>query len=281
MDFKAIDYKNIPVQADTLSGIVRLDMESNSCLSELDSYISSDQGVATLVLRVVNSPLYNRGRQIYSIPAAISVLGFNMIRSLAMLAFSRSLFSQSKSHLFGVHIWQHSLLTAIASQTICQALSDEKDKDEAFIAGLVHDIGKVMLFKHNNSHYLDVLTLILEKGCICVEAERQVFGCDHCQVGREAVAQWKLPAHFADYMGVDITVPRPEFSTSPVMLSLASANCLIEGAGIGAQASANPESSKATLMAFGLDETLIEQYLREEFMVSLMGNETYQLCANL
>ena len=82
-------------------------------------------------------------------------------------------------------------------------------------------------------------------------------------------------------MGIDITIPRPEFSTSPVMLSLASANCLIEGAGIGAQAGADPESSKATLMALGLGEAQIEQCLREEFMASLMDNETYQLCANL
>ncbi len=277
MDCKAVDYKNIPVQADIIAGIIRLNIESNSCLSELDSYISSDQGVATLILRVVNSPLYNRGKQISSIPVAISVLGFNVIRSLAMLAFSRSLFPKTQSQLFSVHIWQHSLLTSIASQAICQAVGDGKMQDEAFIAGLLHDIGKVLLFNHDGAKYLSVLSLVLDQGHDCVEAERQIFGCDHCQVGREAVTQWKLPQHFADYMGVDLAVPRPEYANSPVMLSLAAANCLIECA----QTDAEPGSRKTKLMACGLDEALSEHFLQPDFMASLMDNETYQLCANL
>ena len=76
MDYKAIDYKNIPVHSEIIAGIVRLDVDSNTCFRDLDSYVHSDQGVAALVLRVVNSALYSRGNKITTIPRAISVLGF-------------------------------------------------------------------------------------------------------------------------------------------------------------------------------------------------------------
>lgn len=281
MDCKSIDYKNIPVQADIISGIIRLDMDSNSCFRELDSYVSSDQGSATLVMRVVNSALYSRGKEISTIPMAISVLGFNVVRSLSMLAFSRSLFSQTKSRLFHTHIWQHSLLTALAGQAICQFLGDDKEKDDAFIAGLMHDMGKVLLFTHDQERYFKVLDLVLEQGCSSVAAEQQVFACDHCQVGREAVSQWKLPEHFADYMGVDLSIARPECADSPVKLSLAVANRLIDDIGIGARGQSDIEARKAALMSFGLAEARCEPLLHEEFIAGLMNNETYQLCATL
>ncbi len=126
MDPTKINFKNIPVQAGIISNIINIDIHSNHCFRDLDDLISSDQGVASLVLRVVNSPLYSRGNKVATIPIAISLLGYSVVRSLALLAFSRSLFSQTKNALFRLHIWQHSLLTAIASQSICMELGESK-----------------------------------------------------------------------------------------------------------------------------------------------------------
>jgi HD-like signal output (HDOD) protein len=281
MDSRAIDYKNIPVQAEIISGIIRLDVESINCFRDLDSYVRSDQGVATLVLRVVNSALYSRGTKIATIPMAISRLGFNVVRSLAMLAFSRSMFSKTKNQLFRLHIWQHSLLSAIAGRDICQAIGDVKAKDEAFIAGLMHDMGKVLLFTYDEKRYLDVLARVLEQGFPCVEAEQQVFGCDHCQVGREAVIQWKLPERFAEFMGEDLSLTQTGLSADPVRLSLAAAHFLVERAGIGSAPGNDSESGKLALLAAGLPAAFCDQWLQEDFVPGLMNDETYQLCANL
>ncbi len=281
VDFRAIDYRSVPVKADIISGIMRLDVESDSCFRELDGYVGSDLGVATLLLRVANSPFYSRGTRIANIPKAISVLGFNVVRSLAMLAFGRSLFAQSRNALFQRHIWQHSLLTAIAGRTICLDIGDDKDKDEAFIAGLMHDVGKVLMFTHRPHRYLDVLALVLGDGYASVAAEQRVFGCDHVQVGREAVTQWRLPERFADFMGVDLSAPRPEFAADPVRLSLAVANSLIAGSGIGARPVADVAARKASLLAFGLDADLCEQLFQGDFVAGLMEDDTYRLCANL
>ncbi|MCX7162700.1 MAG: HDOD domain-containing protein [Rhodocyclales bacterium] len=281
MDCKAIDYKNIPVHSEIIAGIVRLDVESNTCFRDLDSYVHSDQGVATLVLRVVNSAIYSRGNKITTIPRAISILGFQVVRSLAMLAFSRSLFSQINNPMFRMHIWQHSLLTAIAGQTICHCLGDAKQKDEAFIAGLMHDIGKVLLFTHDPGKYLQVLHDVLQQGSPSAEAERRIFGCDHYQVGMEAVGQWHLPERFIDYMGTDLGPQRPGYADDTVRLSLAAANRLIGTFGIGASALTDVEARRSAVMAYGLTAEACESWLEEEFLAQLMANDTYQMCANI
>lgn len=278
---QSIDYKNIPVQADIISGIIRLDPDANSCFRDLDSFVRSDQGVATLVLRVVNSPLYSRGRQIATIPIAISILGFNVVRSLAMLAFSRSMFSKSRDPAFRLHLWQHSLLTAIAGRNICQALGGGKEKDEAFIAGLMHDMGAVLMFNHDHARYGQVMQLIHAEGCAGTAAEQAVFGFDRFQVGREAVTQWRLPARFADFMGAATDVPPPERADDRVWRSLAAANCLIEGAGIGSRPVEDPAARKAALMGFAIDAALCEEWLQDAYIDSLKEDDTYQLCANL
>jgi putative nucleotidyltransferase with HDIG domain len=276
-----IDYKNIPVQSEIISGIVRLDAESHSCFRELDSFVSSDQGVATLVLRVANSALYNRGQKIATIPRAISVLGFNVVRSISMLAFSRSLFAQTRNPLFREHIWQHSLLTALASQSMCAVLGDPRSKDDAFIAGIMHDIGKVLLFTHDQGRYLEVLQCILDTGCSSIAAEQRLLEIDHCQVGREAVTQWKLPERFIDYMGEDLSLVRGEYTADRVRLSLAAANALIRGIGLGARAEPDFGVRKAALVAFGIEEALCDGWLQDEFVEALKSSDTYQLCAKL
>jgi HD-like signal output (HDOD) protein len=280
MNCKDIDYKNIPVQSDIIAGIMRLDVESTTCFRDLDSYVHSDQGVATLVLRVVNSALYNRGNTISTIPRAISVLGFQVVRSLSMLAFSRSLFAQTRNPLFKTHIWEHSLLTALAAQSICNSMGHAKHQDEAFIAGLMHDMGKVLLFTHDETKYMQVLARIVDEGCRSAEAEQQFFGCDHYQVGQEAVGQWNLPSRFADYVGIDHTIVSLDRAADPALLSIALANRVIGSLGIGSRR-LEPEERLAGLRSFGATEENCHSWLGDAFYASLINNDTYQLCANL
>lgn len=275
-----INFKNIPVQAGIISKIISLDIDSNNCFQELDDAISSDQGVASLVLRVVNSPFYNRGNKVTTIPFAISLLGYSVVRSLALLAFSRSLFSQTRNELFRLHIWQHSLLTALASQEICQGFGNARLNDEAFIAGLMHDTGKVLMYNHNPDLYQDVFKFMFENNCTSVQAEHHYFGFDHCQVGAEAVVEWKLPERFNAYMGVDLATPL-DHPTDTVLTSLRAANFLVKAAGIGGLEIDDYDIKKNALVSLGLKDILYENLLHEQFIPGLMENETYKLCASI
>lgn len=275
-----INFKNIPVHAGIISDIIKLEVDSNNCFQMLDDLISSDQGVASLVLRVVNSPFYNRGNKVTTIPFAISLLGYGVVRSLALLAFSRSLFSHTKNEQFRLHIWQHSLLTALASQNICEELGFKKFMDEAFIAGLMHDTGKVLMYNHNPALYQEVFAFVFANNCTSVEAEHHYFGFDHCQVGAEAVKEWKLPNRFLEYMGVDLSTPlSPQKDT--VLSCLMSANYLIKAAGIGGMEIDDHDLKKSSLLAFGLSNLLGENLLHEQYIDSLMQHETYKLCSSI
>lgn len=273
-----INFKNIPVQASIISKIISLDVESNNCFQELDDLISSDQGVASLLLRVVNSPFYSRGNKIATIPYAISLLGYGVVRSLALMAFSRSLFSHTRNPLFRLHIWQHSLLTAIASQNICQKLDKSNLKDDAFVAGLMHDTGKVLMFSHDPALYTQVFELCLSSNCSSVSAEQKFFGFDHCIAGLDAVAEWKLPERFNDYMGQELTL-QPQ--SDVVLLSLAAANYLVKSSGVGGILLEDEAERAAALQALGLDQALCEEILHPEYFDELKEDDTYKLCASI
>lgn len=276
-----INFKNIPVQASIISRIIGINIESNNCFQELDDLISSDQGVASLLLRVVNSPFYNRGNAIATIPFAISLLGYSVVRTLALMAFSRSLFSHTKNEMFRLHIWQHSLLTAIASQSICQQMGEVGLKDDAFVAGLMHDTGKVLMFTHDPELYGKVFAYMFENDCSSVEAEQKFFGFDHCAVGLDAVQEWKLPVRFNDYMGKYAGLEKPEQTDDAVLISLRSANCLVKSWGLGANPLSDTEAVCSRLVACGLLPVLCERTLQEDYMQSLMDSDTYKICASL
>lgn len=273
-----INFKNIPVQASIISKIISLNVESNNCFQELDDLISSDQGVASLLLRVVNSPFYSRGNKIATIPYAISLLGYGVVRSLALMAFSRSLFSHTRNPLFRLHIWQHSLLTAIAGQSICQKLKQVNLKDDAFVAGLMHDTGKVLMFTHDPDLYAQVLKLCFDSNCSSVSAEQKYFGFDHCIAGLDAVAEWKLPERFNDYMAKEL-VMQPQ--ADPVLQSLTAANYLVKSSGVGGNLQEDNDARYAALHSLGLDEVLCAEILHESYFDELKESDTYKLCASI
>ncbi|SFU31098.1 metal dependent phosphohydrolase [Nitrosomonas eutropha] len=275
-----IDYKTIKsTQPEIISRIIEIDEESPNCFREMDRLLRSDQVVASFILRVANSPIYNRSQPIRTLPIAISLLGINIIRSLVILAFSRSVFSKNKNALVRTHIWQHSLLVAIASYNICSELGKSADCEEAFVAGLVHDIGKILLFTHARKDYMDALTYALESDCSSREAEQRFLGTDHYQIGEQAVRAWKLPSQFQLYIGTDLDQLAPGQAENKILLWLAIANNLIKGAGIGA----NPcdlDVRKEKLIAYGLNEEYADYLLDEAFFQKLIDDEIYQFCAN-
>ena len=137
------------------------------------------------------------------------------------------------------------------------------------------------MFTHNPGLYESVLNYSFEKKCTSSQAEQHFFGFDHYQVGLEAVKEWKLPDRFNDYMGLDLTMPRTEQLADAVLQSLMAANYLVSSAGIGAKEIDDYDIKKSALIGFGLNETLCEHLLHDQFIEGLMENDTYKLCASI
>jgi len=274
MKSNSINYKSVIARPDLLARIIGIDENSDKCFQDLDKLIRSDQGAVTFILRAANSALYSRGKHIKTIPHAISLLGVKVIRSLATLSISRAIFTQYKNAVFHQHVWQHSLLTALACQQISLEMNEVRLSEEAFVAGLLHDIGKVLLYYNYPNDYPAVLGHALEYTCSCAEAEQKILKINHLEIGKQAVAEWGLPEHFAAYAGTNLDLLIPDEVDNKVVLFLAIANCLIKNMGFGGR-KLELEEQKVKLANLGISDTLSDVLLEDDFLQTLMQNELY------
>lgn len=276
MKSNSINYKSVIARPDLIAKIIGIDESSDKCFQDLDKLIRSDQGAVAFILRAANSALYSRGKHIKTIPHAISLLGTKVIRSLATLSISRALFTQNKNTVFQQHVWQHSLLTALACQQICLEMNEARLSEEAFVAGLLHDIGKVLLYHNYPNDYPAVLSFALEHNCTCAEAEQKMLKINHIEIGKQAVVEWGLPKHFADYAGTNLNLMMADEIDNKVVLFLAIANRLVKNMGFGSR-KLEPDEQKVKLTNLSVSDTLSDVLLEDDFLQTLMQNELYLL----
>ena len=163
-------------------------------LQEMADIILSDQSLTARVLRVANSAFYGFSGRIGTVNQAIVLLGFHAIRNMAL---SLSLMSvrvggHTRVALDSTDLWRHSLATACAARRIA-ADQGTSDPEEAFVAGLLHDIGKIVLSGFCPEEYASILERVANGDGMLAELERDLFEVDHAIVGRELCAHWKLP----------------------------------------------------------------------------------------
>ncbi len=156
-------------------------------VKQLADTISRDISMTTQILKLVNSAYYGFPSQITSINKAMALLGFDKIKSLILsVAVKPMMLSYS-----GKALWNHSLRCAVGCQHIARSL-DYGDLDEAFIMGLLHDIGKTVMQIYNKKAYPEIDKLVAI-GADILDAERAFYGFTHTEMGRALVDKWKLP----------------------------------------------------------------------------------------
>jgi len=190
---EAID--DLPTLPTVASQIVSIANNPKASATDVGDLVSRDQALTGKVLKLVNSSFYGFPQQIKTINHAIVILGFNKVKNVVLTA---SVFDLTKGcDNQGLDIrrfWEHSLGTAIGSQVTVETLGLSVAPDDAFVAGLLHDFGKVILDQFLTEEYTPVLEMAREKNCVVREMEREVLGFDHQQVGSWIAEKWKLPA---------------------------------------------------------------------------------------
>jgi putative nucleotidyltransferase with HDIG domain len=175
----------------TLPGVVRrigsMATDAKSGAGEIAEAVSADQVLSAKVLRLVNSPVYGFPGRISSVTHAVVLLGFNVVKGLVL---SSTMFSQSGR--YGQGLFEHSLGCALLSRRIARELK-MSDPEEVMMAGLLHDLGKVVLCYLGQEQYAKVVEVAIDQSCHVAEAERTEYGVDHTRVALWLAQEWHFP----------------------------------------------------------------------------------------
>lgn len=184
----------------TLSGvsmrIIEVANNPKSAADDLSRIIMADQSLAAKVLRMVNSAYYGIRNKVGSVKQAIVILGFNTIKSLALSTAIMDKFSTTGSigNFSRSEFWKHSLAVGTTNKIISKRIVKTRDLEENyFMAGLLHDIGKVILDQYYNDDFIKVLNHQEMTGLSFYKAEMEVLGLTHAEIGGMLASHWQLP----------------------------------------------------------------------------------------
>lgn len=172
------------------------DLLSNpySTFKDAADLISRDQASATKILKAANSPIYGIQGRIDTISQAISYIGFEEVKNLVLaLSIIRMFNTNGKdSPINPIDLWKHSIAVGVISREIAKATGVKK-LENYFLAGILHDIGKLFFYKFTPREYSKVIEFALENNLTIREAEKKILGITHIVCGEMIAEKWKLP----------------------------------------------------------------------------------------
>jgi putative nucleotidyltransferase with HDIG domain len=182
---------DLPALPDVAAKVMSAIHDPKSTAKHLERLISTDQATTAKVLRVANSAFYGVRGEISTLSRAIVVLGFNTLRSVVLAGVSETLHQTKRSCFKEKILWEHSMAVGLASRIIAQECRFGAP-EEAFVGGLLHDVGKVVLDANQPQDYQIVIERVYNEGQTFIAAETEVFGFDHADVGALVVQRWNL-----------------------------------------------------------------------------------------
>lgn len=182
----------LPSAPSVLHKAIELTSDIESNITDISKVLSADQSLSTKVLRLSNSSFYGRQREVRTVAEAIQVLGFETVRSVVVAASCHQIFMETGEESISRRLWQHSLCTAVGARTLAAALK-MKETEVAFIAGLLHDIGKLVIYSRIPATFKMLVKEVSERREPFFRIESEVLGYDHCDVGELLLSRWDFP----------------------------------------------------------------------------------------
>jgi len=176
--------------------IVEVVQDPRSTAHDLHEIVANDPALSARILRVVNSAFYGLPGQIGSIDRAIMLLGLNAVKNIAIAASLSKMFKQSTpcDDFTGKDLWTHSVAVGATNKLITQEM-EMALPDEAFLAGLIHDLGLVSIIQCQAKD-LPELVQHVKAGVPYCQAEKKLIGADHQEIGMALAIRWKFPRSF-------------------------------------------------------------------------------------
>jgi putative nucleotidyltransferase with HDIG domain len=229
--------------------------------ADLGRLIESDPALSTQVIRLANTAFYGLSGKVSSAWRAVTVLGLATVRALATTA-AFDLFSE-KGRSVPDEFWGHSVTTAAAASSLARRVGVQAN--DAFSAGLLHDIGSALVFRRAPRRYDAVLERLAEDPtCTLVDAEREEFGITHAEVGAAALAVMKFPPDLTEAIGQHHTPPAEVTTTLGRLLVAADAIAIVVDGVTHENNAPIGEALEALDIPASAEESLVEEVRRDQ-----------------
>jgi HD-like signal output (HDOD) protein len=194
---------DLPILPNIISKVMKIIDNPYSNADHLTELISMDQSLTVKTLKLANSAYYGFPREIVTVTEAVVVLGFLTVRNLILTSTLYNIFvneSQEEREFDRRKFWKHSVATAICARLLVSATAPgQKEEEEAFTLGILHDVGKVFLDTNYHSQFLEVLRESKKnKSAPVYEIERRILSTDHAEIGSMIIDKWNLPENFVE-----------------------------------------------------------------------------------
>ncbi|MCB2181711.1 MAG: HDOD domain-containing protein [Desulfobulbaceae bacterium] len=184
----------MPSLSTTVTKVMEVCNQPNTSPNDLNRVISLDPVLTGHVLKLINSAYYSLPNQVTTLTRAIIMLGLNTVKNLALSTAVLGTLGKEKSECFSMDtFWTHSICTGVTAK----AIAGEKNipvtnREEYFVAGLLHDLGKIPLSNCFPDEYRQALQLADLQRCSLFQAEKMIFGFDHRLTGKMIAEKWQL-----------------------------------------------------------------------------------------
>ena len=210
--------------------VLQVAEDENFSAYDLAAIIATDTAMTAKLLRLANSAYYGFPRRIATVRDAVVLIGFRAVRAAALAAAVVDLFPERGSARFDADLfWAH----CVACGSVAEAIAKEASlarPDEAFTAGILHDIGRIVLAQYQAALFDESLNQAIERGAPPEMVEPEIFGYDHAQVGAGLTRRWNLPVEIcAAIAGHHDLSATP--ASAPLTYVLAQANHFCRSAG--------------------------------------------------
>jgi HD-like signal output (HDOD) protein len=254
--------KELTTPPTILQSVLNLINSTESSAKELSDVILKDPGLTARILRMANSSFYAYYKKITTVNQAVMVMGINAVKYfiLSITVLNQLNVQREKSKINTVQLWTHFLEVASASKNLAIALG-YKMPEEAYVAGILHDVGIILLEREFPAEYKRVLELTA-KGISLNKAEIEVFGLDHQEIGGYLTNYWNMPQIITDSITMHHPASDVDIANMPEVAKIvAMANCIVSAPFEEMKNRSNAEMKLHLLNSLSIDLKLSTQVL--------------------
>lgn len=227
--------EDIPTLPKIVNNVISIIDDPKVHILEIADLIQQDFILTTRLLKISNSAYYGQKRKIETVLEALVLLGLKRVKELIVTASTYKILNKRiEGYLLEKgNLWKHSLSVAIASEMISNEVKNPA-KDSAYIAGLLHDVGKLILAHYVEDDFIKIINKIETENITFDNAEEEIIGFSHAILGAKVLEKWNFPKDIVNAVEYHHKPDEPEAKNIASIVHIADAASLMLGEGIGA-----------------------------------------------